>query len=122
MELAHVIVSMISTRPAKVICKTCRSQHNYKSGLKTDTSKPRTTGPKPERTTVRASEYWEKKLAEAKSHDSKPYRVTDTYAKGDVISHALFGMGVVEDVKSNGKMEVIFRVGDKILVHGMKSA
>jgi hypothetical protein len=119
MELAHVIVAMVDTQPARVICKTCKSPHNYKrqggaSAVKRSSSK--SSAPK---TTVRASEYWEQKMAEKKSESFVPYDVKKTFQKGSLIQHTLFGVGVVEEVRSSTKIMVIFRVGEKVLVHGM---
>lgn len=117
MELAHVIVSMVGSKPAKVTCKTCKSQHNYKGQPIARASSPRK---KVERVTVRAADYWEKKIAETKA-PTKPYAVKDTFKAGDVIQHTLFGVGIVEEVKLNGKIVVLFRTGDKVLVHGIQA-
>lgn len=121
MDLAHVIVSMVGNLPAKVVCKTCKSQHNYKGEL---SAKARKTASAPKtripRTTVRASEYWEQRMSATKT-GSRKYSVKETFQKAEVIEHPQFGMGIVEEVKLNGKIIVLFRTGDKILVHGMAS-
>ena len=120
MELAHVIIAMIDTRPAKVQCKTCRSPHNYRPGEPAH----KTSAPKKQRvpkTYVKASEYWEKKMGEKNSDDLRPYSIKDKYVLGDVIQHPKFGMGIVELVQTNGKITVLFRDGEKILVHLMGS-
>ena len=120
MELAHVIVSMIGGRPAKVVCKTCKSQHNYKGALSASVKRPTTSRPRVERTTVRAADYWEKKMSDTKA-PTRPYSVKESYKVGEVIQHAQFGVGIVEEVKINGKIVVLFRNGDKVLVHGLQS-
>lgn len=125
MELAHVIVSMIDTRPAKVQCKTCKGQHNFKRGATTASrSSPASRIPgmakKPvEKATVRVAEVWEKKMSEKKLAPMVPYNVKAKFAVGDVIQHPNFGVGIVEEVKTNGKMAVLFREEEKILVHGL---
>lgn len=123
MDLAHVVVSMIKDRPARVICKTCKSTHNFKIGTQTDlirsttrSSKPRKT---PQKTYMKVSEMWEQKMAAAKNAPVKPYSVKQVFAAGDVINHPNFGVGLVEEVKGSGKITVLFRNDEKVLVHGM---
>lgn len=124
MDLAHVIVSMIHGRPAKVICKTCKSQHNYR-GAQCDANlpgMPRKAKPRAsavEKVTVRAADYWEKKVAEKAAAPLIPYTPKDEFGLGDVIKHTQFGVGIVEEVRKGGKMVVLFRDGDKLLVFGM---
>lgn len=126
MELAHVIVSVVDGRPSKVLCKTCRTQRNFRktAGAPSAKSSPATRlgmGPKARVpvTAIRTAELWEKKLAEAKVDSAQPYSPKTVYAKGDVIEHPKFGKGLVEEMKGRGKVSVFFRDGDKILVHGV---
>jgi len=125
-DLAHVIVAMVSGRPARVICKTCKGEHNYRlgestsskrSGLSTATKAPRTS-----RTFVKNSEYWEQQMALKKQAPTKPYKPQDEFKSGDVINHSRFGLGIVEEVKTNGKIVVLFRDEERVLVHGMVSS
>lgn len=123
MELAHVIVSMIENKPARVQCKTCKGQHNYKrSG---GTAMPRASrSASPRKTTVpksviKVAELWEQKMSSKKLAPTIPYTVKTKFAVGDVLQHPNFGVGIVEEVRSNGKMAVLFREDQKVLVHGM---
>jgi hypothetical protein len=121
-ELAHVVVSMVDKKPARVICKTCKSTHNFKRiGL--PISKTRsilgTAKKAPPKTFMRASEHWEQKMAEHRATAARPYSVKERYTSGQVIQHPQFGMGLVEEVKLSGKIVVLFRDGDKVLVHGI---
>lgn len=118
-ELAHVIVSMVGTRPAKVVCKTCKSQHNYKGAIAaTRKSASAAAKPRVPRTIVKAAEYWEQKMSQTKK-EPVPYTVRSVFKVGEVLNHAQFGVGIVEEVKMGGKITVLFRTGDKVLVHGM---
>jgi hypothetical protein len=124
MDLAHVIVSMIGPRPAKVICKTCKSQHNFRSArgdldLPGMPRKPKPRAAAVPKTTVRAADYWEKKMAEKTAAPLMPYAPKEVFQLGDVIKHAQFGVGIVEEVRKGGKMVVLFREGDKLLVFGL---
>lgn len=121
-ELAHVIVSMVDGQPAKVICKTCKSEHKFRKApgtASTKTKSPRLSKPSTSTQVVRAAEYWEKKMREAKKV-GRPYAVSDTFQVGDVVEHTKFGPGIVETVVSPSKVTVFFRDGEKILVHGMQ--
>jgi hypothetical protein len=122
MELAHVIVSMIDTRPAKVLCKTCRTQHNYRRTAEStprSSSSSRSLMPKPARKPagIRVAEIWEKKLSEKHEGEAKPYSVQNNFLLGDLLQHPKFGMGIVEEVKRNGKITVLFRDGERVLIH-----
>ncbi|NBT58012.1 hypothetical protein EBT16_04430 [bacterium] len=118
-ELAHVIMAMVGTKPARVICKTCKSEHNYRSGERTVSKVPRE--PRATRTFVKNSEYWEQKMATKKQAPMRAYKTQELFKLGDVISHSKFGLGIVEEVKTNGKIVVLFRDEERVLVHGLGS-
>ena len=121
MDLAHVVVAMVGIRPAKVICKTCKSQHNYKAPNTGGVSLPRASTPRKAaapRTYVRASEYFDQKMAEKQSAPLLGYNPKEIFRKGDVIRHVNFGVGIVEEVKRGGKIVILFREGEKTLIHG----
>jgi hypothetical protein len=127
LELAHVIVSMVDGRPVKVLCKTCRSQHNHRKnpgempvrsgGGASAARTPRTRVPI---SSIRVAELWQKKLAESKAVPY-PYQAQTKYKVGDLIEHTKFGMGIVEEVRGLGKMAVLFREGEKVLIHSVGS-
>lgn len=122
MDLAHVIVAMVGAKPVRVICKTCKSEHNYRLGSSGTTKKSsisRLTTSKPSRTFVKNSEYWEQKMATKKQTPLKPYKTQELFQLGDVISHSKFGVGIVEEVKNNGKIVVLFRDEERTLIHGL---
>jgi len=122
MELAHVIVSMVGSRPAKVICKTCKGQHNFKSvgAIVPRASRPKGPRKTPaERAVVKVAEVWEKKMGENKSSPMIPYTVKSVFKQGDVIQHPSFGVGFVEEVRKGGKIAVMFKEAERVLVHGI---
>ncbi len=123
MDLAHVIVSMIGPAPAKVICKTCKSQHNFRSAqgdlaLPGMPRKPKPRAKEP-KAVVRAADHWETKMAQKSAATLLPYSPKEIFQLGDVIKHPTFGVGLIEEVRKGGKMVVLFREGDKLLVFGM---
>lgn len=115
-ELAHVVVAMLGTRPKRVQCKTCRSEHNYKSATPVTKKSAAKRAPAAPRTTVRAAEYWEQKLAEKGAQPSKDYRPQEAFNPGDILAHPRFGLGIVEAARV-GKITVLFRDGEKTLLH-----
>lgn len=117
MDLAHVTVSMLDGKPSKVQCKTCKGTHKYKLGSGSTSSGPRKTRTAAPKTVIRAAELWEQKLSQ-KTGDAAPYQTSRKFAAGEVLNHPNFGMGIVEEIRGN-KVLVLFREGEKILVHGM---
>lgn len=123
LELAHVIVAMLdSTTPIKVICKTCKTEHRYKSPIKVSKSAKKTPGTGGTRriTSSNHGEVWEKVMAERTAKAHLNYSPKDKFKVGDCLIHPTFGLGLVEEVKdSANKIVVLFREGEKILVHGL---
>jgi hypothetical protein len=66
---------------------------------------------------LRAEELWQKKLSEKDEGELVDYAVHGTFSVGQVVRHSKFGLGVVETVHRNGKIHVLFRDGEKILIH-----
>lgn len=121
LELAHVVVSMLGGRPARVECKTCRSQHNHKGGAPVARKSSTSSGSTPLRkVTVRVREVWQQKVDASRGKVPINYNVRELFKKGDVIQHTQFGLGFVEEVKL-GKITVLFSETEKVLVHGMGS-
>lgn len=119
-ELAHVIMAMVGGKPARVICKTCKSEHNYRlGGASTPAKSGLARAAKPKSTFVKHTEYWEQKMATKKQAPMKPYQVHTLFQLGDVIQHSKFGLGIVEEVKTNGKIVVLFRDEERTLIHGL---
>lgn len=63
---------------------------------------------------------WEQGIDKS-SVEARQYIMSHSYAVGDVISHATFGIGVVTQVidgycKSHSKCDVLFKAGVKRLV------
>jgi hypothetical protein len=83
------------------------------------TSSLASKAPRATKTFVKNSEYWEQKMATKKQVPMKPYKTQELFQLGDVISHTKFGLGIVEEVKNNGKIIVLFRDEERTLIHGM---
>ena len=114
MELAHVIIATDGAKPLQVQCKTCNSIHKFRGKR----------APKKTTKTIRKS----KTSSLGKSFDllltgrdisqARPYKASEYFITDDVLSHKVFGLGVVTKEISGNKIEVTFQAGDKVLVHG----
>jgi hypothetical protein len=126
--LTHVVLSEVDGVVSKVECKTCGSQHKYRKGVpgkKTAVKAARSTSSG----RVRSSSTGRKKtvneaalLWEVKSRDMQPdvlirtYQMKDTYRSDEVILHPVFGLGFVEKVMSETRMQVLFKEEVKLMV------
>jgi len=117
LELAHIIVAMDGAKIARVQCNTCKGHHAYRSQAPEPKAakKPKTGGSRA--ANIAESDYDKvmhgRDLARAKS-----YRPANRYEEDDVLNHVTFGIGAVTKLLSDDKIEVVFRAGIKVLVHG----
>lgn len=117
LDLGHLIVAMVGDTIAKVKCNTCGGVHNYREvnrTPKTATAK-KTTAPKTIKEIPKSPEVlWEGRIAKARGVEI-PYGMGKSFKLGDLISHDLFGKGVVLQVASK-KCSVIFKDKERMLV------
>lgn len=132
MVLNHRVIAMVEGIPVRVECSTCSSHHNYRprapgdkgpakekvirrtSGTSSTASSGRQTGGV--RAAVRAEEqrvdrerFWEKSVSGKTVDQFRPYKVTETFAEGDLVRHGKFGDGIVTRILDAKKVEVLFR-------------
>ncbi len=119
MELSHVVVSMVDARPVRVLCKTCKGEHNFKLANPIASSTRKTRAKSTPKVVMKASALWEQRLAERHSADLVPYQTVKSFKKDDVLQHPSFGVEIDEEVKRGGKILVLFREGQQILIHEM---
>ncbi len=116
LTLAHTIIAMMSGKPVKVECNTCRSVHRYRSGASSSTSSTPASpkAPREKKTVISFDEVLRtKNLASA-----IPYSPKNVYQVDQVVDHAIFGTGFVSAVRDGGKIEVTFRSDVKTLIYG----
>ena len=103
----HVIETLKSDGNIhKVICGTCEGSHLFRRPKGDGTKKPRAPRKR-------------KGAFVAESEDlarAKPYSISADFEVGDIIQHKSFGPGSVMVVRPDGKMEVGFEFGPKLLV------
>ncbi len=117
--LAHVVMYEVDGKVKKVKCKTCGSEHIYRTATQQQKINDLAARPRQEKRGKTASKsrmpvndapiQWELKHSEMRlDKPVKDYRIQDIYKSGEVIRHNLFGLGFVGRV-SFTSMEVLFQ-------------
>jgi len=129
---------------AKVQCNSCGGRHNYRpvetvtkkrstktlrrrngtitvAGKKSPT--PRTTAAVRPRTSKKTAKknsdpavIFDELLGGRSPAAAQPYAINATLAPGDIISHSIFGVGVVVETIQPNKAEIAFQIGSKVLI------
>lgn len=126
LTLAHTILALVGDKIARVQCNTCGSQHAFKSapGAASTAKVPRATTSRARASSAAPSKSvmsFEALLASKDASRARRYSPKDTYSVDDVIEHPTFGYGVVSAVRAD-KVDVIFKMDEKTLVHGRGGA
>ena len=107
----HTIITLEKEGPAKVACSVCDRQHKYRPPTVPSKSTPRRTvdpneGARKEWATLRPAMNVTKAAA---------YSMDVTYKRGSLMNHPVFGLGLVERVAGDRKIEVLFENGRKLM-------
>jgi len=121
LTLAHIIVTMKTKNPDKVMCKTCKGTHAFKdpSAAKAKTSVDKIVKKSKghsRKVTESVGELWTKAMSKA-TNSPQAYSMKASFQAGDVISHPTFGNGIVEKLIDNNKIEILFQDDYKTLMH-----
>ncbi|MDA8125091.1 MAG: hypothetical protein M0009_07900 [Deltaproteobacteria bacterium] len=124
LTLAHIVLYEVAGAVHSVKCKTCGAEHRYrgpKPAKKREVPAERRPGgrlgsaAKPNPVRPADARQWELRSAEQPPDAAIwDYRLSESYEKGDIIAHAHFGRGFVEQVTAD-RMEVLFKEGRKQL-------
>jgi hypothetical protein len=128
MDLTHTIIAMQGDRIVRVHCKTCKGDHGYKSpkgindpNVVPKESKRRIVGASgaASRTPTKVSveEEWSRLMNEHRSHPMKEYAADSHFGIHDRIKHPIFGEGVVTKTLYPNKIEIVFSMDVKVLIH-----
>jgi hypothetical protein len=117
MNLGHTILAMVGSRAARVRCNTCQGEHNYRAN---ENAEPRKGNWEPrevrERREARPSvTSWEALIAGKDVGRARKYSTREKFASGEVIDHPVFGIGLVQEVRSD-KIQVAFKADVKTLI------
>ena len=126
LELAHVVLYERAGQAARVKCQTCGAEHMYR-GLKPQ-KKPGVVAfnlsrlNRPKSTLQNAQTVREAETRWVlKNHELKPdrpiraYDMKERYTRGDVINHPQFGLGFVERIVTDNRIDILFRNGLRTL-------
>ena len=117
----HTIVAMVGERVVRVECNTCHGTHNYHG--KPEAKAPAAASARKTPAAPRAPrkdpgaadrEEWASLRPTMAEERALPYEMTGKYRTKSLVSHPIFGLGVVQLVMPN-KIEVLFRDGKKLL-------
>ena len=112
----HVVMAKLGDRVAKVVCKLCGSQHNYRGEKNAPVAATGTWGRTRRRRPGRPQVVPAPFIPEF--DPAKPprgYSPRDTYLPGERVIHATFGVGVVAAIPGPGKVDVQFPGGARTL-------
>lgn len=123
MDLNHRIVAMKGDRIAKVQCLTCKKEHVYRAPKGVSEPEKAPKGKKSSQDAAAAAATaiqleWEKLMAQTKNVPVKAYSSKAKFHLGDKIRHPSFGEGIVGKLIYPNKMEVIFQMDLKVMIHG----
>ncbi len=131
-----MIMSMVGPVPARVMCRTCKSEHNFKpkrgvkepGGIAPSRGSPGSTtrtarAPREakEEKTVPVELEWMRQM-NASTAAMKEYGADQAFITGDRIKHPVFGEGIIQKLVFPNKVEVLFKMDIKTLIHAGKPA
>lgn len=123
--LNHRIVAMVGEKVVRVECNTCGGTHNYypppsakeTRSAATRSSKPATTAPRSAKKNPTEAERdeWHSLKLTLHTENALAYEMNSRYPANAIISHPVFGLGLVKQLVPPNKMQVLFQDGIKLL-------
>lgn len=109
----HIVVSLVAGVPSKVQCTLCKGNHAFRPKLDAATPKrAKAANRNPDvQDWLKDSPTWDENKA-------IPYAMAGVFRKGDLLRHSVFGLGMVRRPPYSNRMQVLFEVGEKLLVCG----
>ena len=106
----HVIVAMVDIKPVEVKCNTCNGTHRYRKPASILDAAKRASD-----SLLATKEEWTLSRAAMDNENVKDYSMDKEYRVKAVIRHPVFGLGLVQRVVGDRKMEVLFEDGKKMM-------
>jgi hypothetical protein len=121
--LAHTIEAITDGKVTRVHCNTCRGRHAYRAaapGTRVASGRARTSGgnDRAKREPDQSVDQYRALLRGRTEAVSRAYSTSARFAKGELVSHATFGLGVVTGERETTKIDVLFADGPKVLLQG----
>ncbi len=116
LDLDHTIIAMKEDKVARVICRTCNGEHNYRDRSKKKApAKKKSATPVKRRSSSKNPETLWKAALEKTQRAEVPYNMSKTFKIDDIVLHKTFGKGVVLETAAR-KMTLIFEDKERMLV------
>jgi hypothetical protein len=130
--LAHIVLFEVGGTVSRVKCRTCGTEHKYrgqKPERKRTLSGPGSHGTGKSRETAAQKaghpvdmERWQSNRNQmGPDTEVMKYRMSERYGKGDVIDHDTFGLGFVEKIISENRLDILFEDGVRRMAMNMKT-
>jgi hypothetical protein len=120
-DVLHTIVAMKEDRIVRVLCLSCKKQHAFRHSPDSRILTPARTpsaGRTPQKRIQAAIEDWRSEMYKVKDAPGKKYSLDGLFEEGEKVIHSTFGPGIVKELVSSDKMQVLFEGGMKLLVRG----
>jgi hypothetical protein len=116
--LAHSVVTLEGAKPRRVRCNTCNGEHNYRAAKPVAKTAAKKTGKGATKktSTKKTRQSWDEVMQEASAKPHKKYTMSGSFAEGDWIEHATFGLGCVQTFTPPNKITVRFSDSTRLLV------
>jgi len=115
----HIVVAMVGEKVVRVECNCCGTTHAYRSPKPTKNSSPRKpAAPRKtaaEKAAARNEAAWQEQVGALDPSGAVPYAMDARLAKGLLVSHPSFGLGLVTETVKPNKAEILFESGSKLL-------
>jgi hypothetical protein len=126
-DSANTVIEVHGGLVLKVRCMTCKVENRYHRphGPPLPEKKAKTPRRAATKTTKRTKRgdppgpppEWVERAMGKQDEDFRVYSMKESYRLHELVGHPKFGTGVVTEVRPEGKIEIAFREGRKILVH-----
>jgi transcription elongation factor Elf1 len=127
-ETTHKVSVMLGPKIRRVRCTVCGTEHNYHRSQLLKLRSVRDEIVQAKRRKVEESEskglekMYEEQMIGRDPKLAKPFSIKDKYYLEDLVNHPIFGAGLVTRIKEDGKIEVLFKSGLRLLVHNRFAA
>lgn len=118
---------MAEEKIVKVECNVCGARHKYRppkiekpKAVKKKAAAAKKT-PKRPMSEIKAEAHFEGIMEGLDLSTAEPYSMTKTFKENDLIDHSRFGMGLITSTIQPNKIEVTFKVGNKVLISKLKN-
>jgi hypothetical protein len=112
----HTVVGVDRKKPKRVQCKTCEDAHPYRASKPTD--KKKGAGASKAKRCQSGDLSYDSLMKGRDLSQTTQYDMTQQFSDRDLLNHETFGVGLVTRVLVDGKIEVMFSTGCKLLAHG----